>query len=205
MTCLPATLREFSWSAVCAVTPRRVAVLIVGAFLAAAGAVTPVARAQRAQAPEASVKAAFLCKFASYVEWPAQAFASPEAPFVIAVIGDDDVAAELARMVPTRALAGHPMVERTLKEGDPVDGIHLLLIGTDAVNGRAETARAARARGVLVVTESQRGLVAGSIINFVVSDDHVGFEVSLPAAERSGLKISSRMLSVARRVVQASR
>jgi uncharacterized protein DUF4154 len=203
MTRLPAAMRALSRSVVRTLTPRA-AILIAGAVIAAAGAVAPAARAQRTEASEASVKAAFLYKFASYVEWPAQAFASPQAPFVIAVIGDDDVASELARMVPGHLLAGHPMAERTLNEGDPVEGVHLLFIGPNAANGRAETARAARARGVLVVTESRRGLELGSAINFVISDEHVGFEVSLPAAERSGLKVSSRMLSVARRVVQAT-
>jgi len=59
-------------------------------------------------------------------------------------------------------------------------------------------------QGVLTVTEGERGLESGSAINFVVAEDRVGFEVSLEAAERSGHRISSRMLAVARRVVARS-
>jgi hypothetical protein len=61
--------------------------------------------------------------------------------------------------------------------------------------------RAARGEGVLAVTESERGLEQGASINFVMSEDRVGFEVSLESAEKSGHKISSRMLTVARRVI----
>jgi hypothetical protein len=64
--------------------------------------------------------------------------------------------------------------------------------------------RAAQQSGALVVTETERGLEAGSSINFVLVDDRIGFEVSLDAAERSGHRISSRMLAVARRVVPRS-
>jgi hypothetical protein len=60
--------------------------------------------------------------------------------------------------------------------------------------------RAAQQQRVLVVTETT--LEAGGAINFVVADNRVAFEVSLDAAERTGHRISSRMLAVARRVVQ---
>jgi hypothetical protein len=57
---------------------------------------------------------------------------------------------------------------------------------------------------VLVVSDANGGLEAGSTINFVPADERVGFEVSVDAAERSALKVSSRMLGVARRVVSGS-
>jgi len=65
-------------------------------------------------------------------------------------------------------------------------------------------AAAARPRSVLVVSSTSGGLEAGSVINFVPADDRIGFEVSVDAAERSALKVSSRMLGVAKRVVSAS-
>lgn len=61
--------------------------------------------------------------------------------------------------------------------------------------------RLAQQLGILAVTETERGLDNGATINFVTADERVGFEVSLASAERSGLRISSRMLAVARRVV----
>ena len=157
------------------------------------------AQAERAAPSEASVKAAFLYKFTAYVEWPAKA-ARADQPFVVGVMDNDAVAAELEALAPGRAIGGRPIAVRRLARGDPVTGVQILFAG-----GRdpdATAIRSARKEGALVVTESEAGLAAGSAINFVVAGDRVGFEVSLDGAERSGVKISSRMLAVARRVMQ---
>ena len=149
---------------------------------------------------ESSVKAAFLYKFSAYIDWPPERFRDPHSPFVIGVTGDEDVAAELDRLVPGRSVDGHPVVARRLGPGDSFAGVQIAFVGGEAPDRGA--IRAAERAGALVVTESPAGLEAGSAINFVVSDDHVGFEVSLEAAQRSGHHISSRMLSVAKRVLQ---
>ena len=154
----------------------------------------------RVDATEAGVKAAFLYKFASYVEWPPAAFPAADSPVVFGVMASDEVAAELERILPGRAIQGHPVAVRRLKEGESFSGVHVLFIGRGQSNLRA-VIRAAQHPGMLVVTETERGLESGSAINFVVSDERVGFEVSVEAAERNGLRISSRMLNVARRVV----
>jgi hypothetical protein len=52
-----------------------------------------------------------------------------------------------------------------------------------------------------LVTDEEQDLDAGGVVNFVLVDQRVRFEVSLPAAERSGVTISSELLSVAYRVL----
>jgi len=153
----------------------------------------------RPEATEAGVKAAFLYKFAAYVEWPPRVDAA-EGPFTIGVLDNDAVASELERIVPGRAVAGHPVVVRRLRRGEPAPDVQVLFVGGDDPD--ASAIRAAQKQATLVVTESAHGLAAGSAINFVVAGERVGFEVSLDGAEKSGLRISSRMLAVARRVVQ---
>lgn len=172
-------------------------------WLAAAAilVLSPLAHAQ--QAAEATVKAAFLYKFAGYVEWPDSAVGAAEAPFTIGIAGADDVAADLERLVPGRMVMNRRVVVRRLKEGESLKGVHLLFIGRGEANLRPMV-RAAQQQGTLIVTETERGLDMGSAINFLILDDRVGFEVSLESAERSGLRISSRMLAVARRVVPRS-
>jgi hypothetical protein len=178
--------------------PRRRFVCMLLCIAAGVAAAAP-ASAQR-EAPEASVKAAFLYKFANYIEWPANAFAAPAAPLVIGVAGSDEVAAELERIVRGRNVNGHPVTVKRLREGDAPGGVHVLFIGRD--NGAlAATLRAARDNSVLAITETERGLEMGSAINFVTAGDRVAFEVSLEAAEKTGHRISSRMLAVARRVL----
>jgi hypothetical protein len=155
----------------------------------------------RLEASEASVKAAFLYKFPAYIEWPPSTFPSPAAPFTFGVLGDDDVAAELERLTTGKQWSGHPMAVRRV-QGDSFKGLQVLFVGRGANDRLGSVVRAAQLPGLLLVTENEKGLAYGSAINFVVNDERVGFEVSPEAAERNGLRISSRMLSVARRVVQ---
>jgi hypothetical protein len=159
-------------------------------------------RAQHLEATEASVKAAFLYKFAGYVEWPPDTLGSSGSPFTIGVIGSDAVAEDLASLIPGRNVAGHPVALRQLGDGDSPKGLQLLFVGGANPGRYAALIAAAQKGGALVVSESDRGLAAGATINFVSANEHVGFEVSLESAQRSGLRISSRMLAVARRVVQ---
>ena len=153
-----------------------------------------------AEAAEASIKAAFLFKFAAYIEWSPTAFAGPADPLVIGVVESDEVAAELARITAGRTIAEHPVAVRRLAEGESLRGVDLLFIGREA--GRpAALIRNAQLQNAVVVTEVERGLEQGAAINFLSAGDHVGFEVSLDAANRTGQRISSRMLGVAKRVI----
>ncbi len=166
-----------------------------------AAAAASLAQAQRPEATEASVEAAFLYKFAGYVEWSPLAFPSDDSAFVISVMGSEEVAAELAKILPGRSVAGHPVVLRRLRDGESLRGTHLLFVGRMEPARLQAILRAAQQQGALAVTETDRGLELGAAINFVLAADRVGFEVSLEAAEKSGHRISSRMLTVARRVI----
>ena len=167
--------------------------LLAGLALFAAGE----ARAQP-QASEAAVKAAFLYKFPGYIEWPTAPAATT--PFVIGVAGSDEVAEELERLVPGRQVHNRPVVVKRVREPEGVAGTQVLFIGRAEGNPRAYI-RAAREARSLAVTESDRGMEQGSVINFVAVDDRIGFEVSVDAAEKTSLRVSSRMLAIARRVV----
>lgn len=156
--------------------------------------------AQAQSASEAAVKAAFLHKFLGYIEWSPGAFASADAPIVVATAGSDDVSAELERIAAARPVLGRRVVVRKLAEGDRFAGAHVLFVarGEPATRG---IVRQAREQGLITVTETERGLETGSAINFTTTEDRVGFEVALEAVERTGHRLSSRMLAVARRVV----
>lgn len=156
--------------------------------------------AQAQLASEAAVKAAFLHKFLGYIEWAPKAFANAEAPIVVGTAGSDDISAELERIAAVRPVQGRRVVVRKLAEGDKFGGLHMLFVARGEPATRA-LVRQAREQGVLTVTETERGLELGAAINFVALEDRIGFEVSLESAERSGHRISSRMLAVARRVV----
>jgi hypothetical protein len=152
------------------------------------------------QALEHEIKAAFVFKFLSFVEWPAQAFARPETPIAIGVLGADEVYSELQEIVPGRVVQGRPVTVRRVREGESVSGLHVLYVGR---GGGAALARLGQPRHLLTITEWDGALDQGGIINFVRSEGRVRFEVALDTAERRGLHISSRMLAVAQNVRSA--
>lgn len=175
-------------------TWRTVAVLVL-----CAGTGTPDrAAAQQVVYSTDEVKAAFLYHFGTYVEWPSEV-----ETVTITVLGAPGVASALARFLPGRMIQGRPARFRRLAEiGDLADD-QILFIGADRNEQLADLVAAIADRPVLVVTDSPDGLGAGSIVNFRVVDRQVRFEVSLPAAESAGLRLSSRLLSAAMRIETA--
>jgi hypothetical protein len=157
------------------------------------------AGANEAQAAEYRIKAAFLCKFGNYVEWPSTA--NPETPFGIGVLASSAVVEELATIARGQKVNGRPIVVRKIERGDAMEGIDMLFIARTQMVRLADTLAAVKDRPVLTVTESDQGVAAGSMVNFVIVDDKVKFDISLPTVERSKLRISARLLGVARTVV----
>lgn len=168
------------------------ALALLGAGLAA--------RAQEGPVTEDSLKAAFLYKFPGFVEWPAAVLARSDEPVVIGVIGADEVQGELNAIAEARK-GGRPLVVKRLRDASNLGGTHILFIGARERSRAAELIRAAQAAGVLTVTEWEGALRLGSVINFVTTPDgRVRFEISLEPAERSNLRLSSRLLAVAQQV-----
>jgi len=152
---------------------------------------------------ERSVKAAFLYKFLGYVESTPSLPLDPGAPLTVGLLGADDIAAELSRVTQGRTVNGHALLVRVLREGDGPAGLQLLFVGAEQTARAGPLLRAAQQAGVLSVTEAGNGLQAGGVINFRLVDQHIRFEVSLDAAERSNIKLSSRLLSVAYAVLKS--
>jgi hypothetical protein len=149
---------------------------------------------------EARVKAAFLYKFAGYVEWPPAAFAAADTPLTIGVIGAETIAGELVEAVTGRTVNERPVSVRRVNAGDSLDAIHVLFVGDIDRAQLAQILQDAHARSILTVTDSSSALEQGSIINFVVIDRRVRFEISLDSARKSSLHLSSRLLAVAETV-----
>jgi hypothetical protein len=144
---------------------------------------------------ERRIKAAFLYKFAGYVEWPDGAFPRPDTPVTIVIDGDDQLADEVAQVVAGRTVAGRTLVVRKLKKDASSLDAHILF-ARDVHEDRPPISDM-QSQPTLIVTDSRGALTRGSTINFLVVDEHVRFEVSLEDAERRGLRLSSRLLAVA--------
>lgn len=159
----------------------------------------------QAEAPavplERQAMAAYLYKFAGFVEWPEKSFAKPDSPLLIGVVGSEVVAEQLERMVAGRSVAGHSVTVRRLQCGESLAGLHILFIdrGIDR-NTQADLLAAARSYSLLTVTDADDGLAKGFMISFVLTGERLRFDVGLRQVAPSGLRISARMLAVAHRV-----
>ncbi len=164
------------------------------------------ARARQAEAGangallERSVKAAFLYKFLGYAEFPPAAFSDPAAPVAIGIVGADELAVELSRIVAGRTVNQRSVQVKVLREGEPVAGVQLLFIGGQDGARVKNVLKAIGPGPVLVVTEAEAGLQNGSVINFKIVEQRVRFDVSLEAADKHSVKLSSRLLTVANQV-----
>ena len=175
--------------------------LIAACFLALALS----AAAQSARAPEYEVKAAFLYNFAKFVEWPANAFAHSSAPLHICVLGRDPFGDSLSSMVQGKSISGRPLVSKQVQALAETRSCHILFISGSDPDALGEVLKFTHGLPVLTVGESDDFLELGGTINFVLEQDRVRFEINLRAAENHRLKLSSKLLAVARVVKSGER
>jgi hypothetical protein len=151
---------------------------------------------------EDQVKAAYVYNFAKFVEWPSRDFASPTAPLRFCVLDDRSFESELIQIVKGRAVAGRPVIVVPVQSGDQSRDCHILFIGSSQEGQVRHIIEVLRETNVLTVGETKGFVEAGGIINFVLQDDRVQFQVNHKAAKQAGLSISSRLLAVAKVVVE---
>lgn len=159
-----------------------------------------VAQSTERDVVERQVKAAYLYKFGSYVEWPERAFPQSDNTIKIGIIGAGPLADELTQMVAGRSINGRQMSVRKMKPGDSHAGLHILFIGSASNDRLAEILAAVKGSPVLTITEAEDGLSLGAMINFVIVDGKLRFEVAPRTAQQGNLSISARLLSAALKV-----
>ena len=186
---------------------RRLSRLAMLAVVAAAAICVPAghgdAQQSSPQASERAIKAAFLYKFAEYVDWPSISTRPRDTPFTIGVLGSGPLADDLLRMTADRTVDDRPIRVRRLAPNDSVDDLQVLFIAGERQDALGELLTPVKGQPILTVTESEGALAEGSIINFTVMGERVRFEVSLGAAQDSRLRLSSRLLAVAENVYQS--
>lgn len=143
---------------------------------------------------EAAIKAAYLVKFAPFVRWPPDAFLRPDAPLVVCVAGTDPFGSLLERIALGQQIDGHGVVVRRMATARRGSGCHVLYVGGSSGQSVAQGLEAVRAEPVLTVTEAEgpRG-----VISFAMVENHVRFRVDDRLAAADGLKLSSKLLSLA--------
>ena len=151
---------------------------------------------------EEKVKAAFVVRFLNYVEWPPASFPQADSPYVIGVIGAPDLARELDKSAALTVPGRRPIVIRRIGERDSVSGAHVIFIGNIDRTSVNRWLGLAAQEAALLITEVDSALPRGSMINFRLVEDRVRFEVALEPVDRAGLKLNSRLLTVAMTVTK---
>jgi YfiR/HmsC-like len=162
-----------------------------------------IAAAQLAQAQaeptEYEIKAAFVYNFAKFVEWPPDAFANSSDPVRLCVLGNHALSSDLQRiiagkMIGSRSLQVHRVGLFQIRE------CQVLFVGLSESGRLQQVLEAARGASVLTVGETPGFLEQGGVINFVFDQNRIRFEVNLKAAQEARLKLSSKLLNLAKSV-----
>lgn len=175
---------------------RHSAAFLLLALLSAA--CVPADRAQTEAPGEYQLKAAFLFNFAKFIDWPATSFATPQSPFTICILGTDPFRRAMddawrGKTVGDRAVA----VERSKDLAD-ARRCQIVFVSSSEKRRVREILGSLRGTNALVVGETEGFAEAGAAVQFTIEDDRVRFLINTDAAARAGLKVSSKLLSLAR-------
>ncbi len=151
--------------------------------------------------PEYDLKAKYLYKITDYVDWPAAAFPQEKSPFVIGVIGEDQFGANLDNIVEGKSLSTHKIVVKRFKKQTDLETCHILFVCRSEKDRMSKIVERVGKAHTLIIGDNDQCLARGGTINFILEDKKVRFEINADAAERAGLKISSKLMQLATKVV----
>jgi hypothetical protein len=147
---------------------------------------------------EYQVKAAFIYNFVQFVQWPPGALAADDAPLTVATLGADPFDGELDRVMGGKTVAGHTIVVKHYADLDHLAACQVLFVPAAQDQNLAQITRALGGKPVLTVGETDAFPRSGGCIRFYLEDGKVRFEINPDAAAKAALKISSKLLSLAR-------
>ncbi len=157
--------------------------------------------AQAQSATEYEVKAAFLFNFAKFVVWPSDSFATDDASLQICVLGQDPFGHDFERAIGNKTVGGHRLQLVHLAGLRQGNACQIIFVAASEGPHLKEILRSLRGASVLTVGDSAGFARMGGIINFVLDDSRVRFEINLQAAERAHLRLSAHLLTVATLIV----
>jgi hypothetical protein len=145
---------------------------------------------------EYRLKAAFLLNFAKFVEWPGSDRTYGK-PFSFCVVGSDGFGPALEDTIAGKELAGRATNVRRLRTHSDAKNCNVLFIAASERGRVQEILQSLAAEPVLTVSEIPRFAERGGMINFVLKDNRIHFEINPQRASRVGLRISSHLLQLA--------
>ena len=148
---------------------------------------------------EYQVKAAFVYNFAKFVEWPAEAFNGNNGPMRFCILGESLVGPDLSRITQGKAIAGHPI--QVVLNSRNLRDCHILFVSSSHSVPVKDIRENLSGAAVLTIGETRDFAEQGGVIGFVIEDARVRFEINLQRAKQLRLIISSKLLSLAKRII----
>jgi hypothetical protein len=161
--------------------------------------------AQSNPSTEYQVKAAFMFHFAQFVEWPEEAFKDASNPLTYCIIGEDPFHGSLDAALAGKTLGTRAFRVLHFKQPQEVQGCHVLFLAAEQKKTSAAILAGVQRSAILTVGESEHFTQEGGIIGFVLEENKIRFEINLDAAQKARLKISSRLLGLAKNVIGGQR
>jgi hypothetical protein len=151
--------------------------------------------------PEHEVKAEFIERFTRFIDWPDSAFASPSAPFVVCAWGQSPLASQLEQVLSRGRLKGRPVRLLQVESRDRLSPCHILYVATRDRAAIRGIVASTRGKPLLSVGDQPGFAEEGLLINlFLDAEGFVRFEINLEATRLSGLKVSAKLIRLARLV-----
>lgn len=150
---------------------------------------------------EYQVKAAFLYHFAQYVEWPAGTFRDAASPLTYCVLGEDPFQGALEGSLSGKSVGTHPVQIQRFNQATEARVCQVVFVRAASKKSVAEALANLKGPPVLTVGDSEHFAEEGGMIGFFLEDNKVRFEINLGAAEQAKLKISARLLALAKAVI----
>ena len=163
---------------------------------------------------EYKIKAAFLYNFIKFVDWPEEKVADPNEPIVIGIVGKYPFGDAFEPITKKQIKGRNGLIKRfedveKLKKGktdksavESLRQCHLIFICSSEKENLADIVNLVDKHGVLTVGETPNMIKSGGMINFVVEENKVRFEINLTAAKNNRIKIRSQLLRLAKKVIE---
>jgi hypothetical protein len=152
---------------------------------------------------EYQVKAAFLFRFAQFVDWPPGVLNNSDSSLMLCIFEDEPRRQEFQSTIEGKVIGARVLHVRQISQPQEIQGCNILFLSRDEVRRQTAILRSLRGMPVLTVGETDNFLSSGGMIRFHLDEDKIRFDINLDGVESSHLKISSRLLLLATSVTQS--
>lgn len=146
---------------------------------------------------EYQVKAVFVYNFAQFTEWPSNAFARPDSPIVIGILGNNPFGDFLQETIRNETVHGRRLVIEHFQRVEEIKNCHILYVGQSEADRLDHDLDVLKGRPVLTVSDIEHAAYRGVMVRLYMQANKVRLRVNLDDVRAAGLSLSSKLLRVA--------